>query len=1142
MDCFLKILSLNIGMSHTLAGLPALLAHNMVDIALLQEVTLTEEQLGAKLQGLGYQVRVNIDHTSPSSPGTAVAWKESVPVKEVLNIVLCRLQIIVLSPYIVVNAYAPSGSTKRAERSIFFRQDVFRALSLFPQSVYILSGDFNCILSPRDVENGTGFNQKFCKDLKDLVFSFNLVDVFRKKFPDKEEFTFFRAGKSSSRLDRFYIPSTYAEDFQIDHLASLSDHCAVLLTFKIIINYGAGTPSSIKRSSYWKLNVSILRDSDFLPTFKSCWDNLKKSQESWSDKADWWDGEAKPAIKSFCITFSKQRRAMRKDKVMFLLSYLKIVLNHKNWDEVARVREELKMMFLEDSMGFIVRSRHKQNAEEEAASLYHAAKEVRSDKNNIKALKINGIIEKNVSIIEQTITSFFEALFNGFHNRDLVNIGSSFMPDYSHLDEFLNNIGVMSDHESVELEEKIQMEELKLILKECSSNRSPGLDGLPYEFYVAVWDIIGEEFKDVLQCQLDRNSIVESNKIGATRLVSKISGVPSTEELRPITLLNVDYKILSKLLVLRIKPKLPKIILSSQLCTVNGKNILFGVNNVISSILYVNAKKKKACLLSLDFFKAYDRVLIGYLVKVMERMNFSTKFCEWIKMLHVGARTCFILQHLTELIPVTFSIRQGDPIAMILYIIYVEPLLLYLERNLHGLSIRQPSLGQTGLACNQVLEAFCDDVNILTDNCADLVKVDEAIRKFEDMSGAILSRNFKCKILGLGGWKGRKDWPLTYVRTEEEIKIFGVYIRNSYRAMLRSNWDFRFNKFSNTVKSWSARNLPTLGAKVEVLKTFALSRVYYIASILPIPKTMIKKFESVMGKFIWSSSGWLLGVSLDEIKNSFSRGGLEMVCLHSMCKSLLLSQFLRLLKGDYCKSVSHVGYWLGDMLEDLLPGIFVDSVSKNIPEYYAEIESLIMEARFDDLVTVAGWKLITNKMLYKSKINNLDPPKVEVEAGVSLTRVWLFIRSAVLESESREICYLLLHNKLPVRERLCRIGIRNDPYCDICPGSVVSDAEHFFCSCGRVNVVWKRIKEIVSSLAGRNVEDRDLIRFNLPKCASEMEIVWIMGNYFDMTWKIIHTQGKARLKLEEFFGFLRFKYKKDQQGARPLLNHIPGIF
>ena len=140
-------------------------------------------------------------------------------------------------------------------------------------------------------------------------------------------------------------------------------------------------------------------------------------------------------------------------------------------------------------------------------------------------------------------------MFNGFHNRDLQNTGSSFQPDYTHLNDFLKNVGVLSDHDNVELEEKIHMEELTAILKECSSNKAPGLDGLPYEFYIAVWDIIGEEFKDIIQCQLDRNCIVNSNRIGATRLVSKVSGVPSTGELRPITLLNADYKILSKLLV-----------------------------------------------------------------------------------------------------------------------------------------------------------------------------------------------------------------------------------------------------------------------------------------------------------------------------------------------------------------------------------------------------------------------------------------------------------------------------------------------------------------------------------------------------------------------------------------------------------------
>ena len=100
--------------------------------------------------------------------------------------------------------------------------------------------------------------------------------------------------------------------------------------------------------------------------------------------------------------------------------------------------------------------------------------------------------------------------------------------------------------------------------------------------------------------------MIESNKLGATRLASKVQGTPKVDELRPITLLNTDYKLLSKLLVKRIRPILPKVIRSSQLCTVDRRNILFGKNNILSSVFHVKAKKKRCFLLSLDFLKAYD--------------------------------------------------------------------------------------------------------------------------------------------------------------------------------------------------------------------------------------------------------------------------------------------------------------------------------------------------------------------------------------------------------------------------------------------------------------------------------------------------------------------------------------------------------
>ena len=105
----------------------------------------------------------------------------------------------------------------------------------------------------------------------------------------------------------------------------------------------------------------------------------------------------------------------------------------------------------------------------------------------------------------------------------------------------------------------------------------------------------------------------------------------------------------------------------------------------------------------------------------------------------------------------------------------------------------------------QVLEAFCDDVNIVTENLEDLPKIENSVCKFEAMSGAILSRNYKCKIMGLGAWKNRDQWPLEYVTTDNEIKIFGVFFENSYRSMIKKNWDYRYGKFMSSIRSWSSR-------------------------------------------------------------------------------------------------------------------------------------------------------------------------------------------------------------------------------------------------------------------------------------------------------------------------------------------------
>ena len=91
-------------------------------------------------------------------------------------------------------------------------------------------------------------------------------------------------------------------------------------------------------------------------------------------------------------------------------------------------------------------------------------------------------------------------------------------------------------------------------------------------------------------------------------------------------------------------------------------------------------------LVSYDMYKAYDRVMLSYL-EGHAGHGVSCYFINWVLMLHEGAATRFILKFLTDPINVLFSIRQGDPLSMVLYIIYIEPLLMMMRTMAKGLSV-----------------------------------------------------------------------------------------------------------------------------------------------------------------------------------------------------------------------------------------------------------------------------------------------------------------------------------------------------------------------------------------------------------------------------------------------------------------------
>ena len=160
----------------------------------------------------------------------------------------------------------------------------------------------------------------------------------------------------------------------------------------------------------------------------------------------------------------------------------------------------------------------------------------------------------------------------------------------------------------------------------------------------------------ILQETMDRELLPASNTKGLTRLISKVAPqVPRVTELRPITRLNVDYKLLASCLAKRMRRVMPQVILSCQLAT-PGKDIMEGAHNLLSTISFIDKKfkadgKTGGLVASYNMVKAFDLVDVAYTEKVMKAMNFSDKFCAWFRMLHTVQQLGFSSAMASYLLP-----------------------------------------------------------------------------------------------------------------------------------------------------------------------------------------------------------------------------------------------------------------------------------------------------------------------------------------------------------------------------------------------------------------------------------------------------------------------------------------------------------
>ena len=170
-------------------------------------------------------------------------------------------------------------------------------------------------------------------------------------------------------------------------------------------------------------------------------------------------------------------------------------------------------------------------------------------------------------------------------------------------------------------------------LQSIGDLKAPGADGMPSVFYKRFWPFLGDQVKREVLAVLNGGEMPQGWNDTIIVLIPKTKAPEKLKDLRPISLCNVLYKIVSKVIANRLKKVLPDIISLSQSAFVPGRMITDNVLLAYELTHYLNKKRQGSngvVAIKLDMSKAYDRVEWSFLQKMLKKMGFQER---WINLI-----------------------------------------------------------------------------------------------------------------------------------------------------------------------------------------------------------------------------------------------------------------------------------------------------------------------------------------------------------------------------------------------------------------------------------------------------------------------------------------------------------------------------